>query len=56
MRQARQSAGALPVASAGAASVSPQHAHEGPLWVGNSAQQASQIGTLESSGRGEPQR
>jgi hypothetical protein len=42
--------------SAGAARVSPQHAHEGPLWTGNSVQQASQIGTEESCGRGEPQR
>src|ERR1039458_2872605 len=60
-RQGRQSAAddvptGGPDDSAGAARVSPQHAHEGPLWTGNSVQQASQIGTEESCGRGEPQR
>ena len=36
--------------------MSPQRAHAGPLWTGNSVQQTSQIGTEESCGRGEPQR
>jgi len=35
---------------------SPQREHTGSFWAGNSAQQASQIGTVERSGRGEPQR
>jgi hypothetical protein len=40
----------------GAVRVSPQRAHAGPLRAGNSVQQASQIGTEERCGRGEPQR
>ncbi len=41
---------------AGALSASPQRAHTGSLGTGKSVQQTSQIGTGESSGRGEPQR
>ncbi len=40
----------------GASSRSPQHAHRGPLWTGNSVQQTWQMGTEERCGRGEPQR
>src|ERR1035438_263144 len=55
--QARQSAVCAGTeADAGAARVSPQRAHRGPLRTGNSVQQRSQIGTEESRGRGEPQR
>jgi len=35
---------------------SPQRAQTGPDWTGNSDQQTGQIGTEESSGKGEPQR
>lgn len=57
MRQDRQSAALAGLeSSCGASSTSPQRAHTGPLWTGNSAQQTSQIGTVESRGRGEPQR
>ena len=42
--------------SAGAARVSPQRKHRGPLRAGKSIQQALQIGAEESCGRGEPQR
>jgi len=35
---------------------SPQRSHTGSVWTGTSAQQASQIGADERSGRGEPQR
>jgi len=57
IRQRRQrSASSSPAACAGASSVSPQRAHAGPLWIGNSDQHALQIGAKESCGRGEPQR
>ena len=35
---------------------SPQRTQTGPLWTENSDQQTGQIGTEESSGKGEPQR
>jgi hypothetical protein len=57
MRQALHNAelaGPWPICAK--STVSPQRAHTGPLWTGNSIQQASQIGTLESCGSGEPQR
>ena len=45
-----------PNPSCAASTVSPQRAHTSPLWTGNSIQHASQIGTEEICGRGEPQR
>lgn len=54
MRQARQSDDGERLA--GAFKASPQRIHTGPVWTGNSVQQASQIGIDESRGRGEPQR
>lgn len=57
MRQDLQSAALAGLeASSGAPRVSPHRAHTGPLWTGNSVQQTSQIGTVESRGRGGPQR
>ena len=60
-RRRRQAAGAAQCGADGLSPAagqraSPQRAHKGPLWTGNSVQQASQIGTEESCGRGEPQR
>lgn len=54
MRQVRQSVETEGVAEAVMAS--PQRAQTGPLWTENSDQQTGQIGTEESSGKGEPQR
>jgi hypothetical protein len=57
MRQDLQSAALAELEfSRGAPRPSPQRAHTGPLWAGNSVQQTSQIGTEESRGKGEPQR
>ncbi len=53
-RQARQTP-ALPEA-VGSSSGSPQRTHAGLEWRGISVQQASQIGTEEKRGRGDPQR
>ena len=53
MRQDLQSAALAELEfSRGAPRPSPQRAHTGPLWAGNSVQQTSQIGTEESRGRG----
>jgi len=43
-------------ATIGASRESPQRAHRGPLWTGNSVQQTLQMGTDERCGRGVPQR
>lgn len=61
MRQALQSgATGLNVeagtSEAGTSRVSPQRTQQGPVWSGNSAQQAEQIGTEESCGSGDPHR
>ena len=54
MRHARHIV--APPSPAGACKASPQRPHTGSVWTGNSIQQASQIGTEERRGTGEPQR
>jgi hypothetical protein len=55
-RQARHRCEDAMPSTGGASSASPHRRHAGPSWTGISAQQASQIGTEEKRGRGEPQR